>query len=88
MADEKIAILNVIRDNKDVLFGKFTNVLTHEVKVEKWKDIAEKVKASGIYCKEWKYLRDTTWQNWRKRTIVSTNMKIIYYIHLKISSHV
>lgn len=88
MADEKITILNLIRDNKDVLFGKFTNVLTHEVKVEKWKDIAEKVKASGIYSKDWKYLRDTTWQNWRKRTIVSTNMKIIYYIHLKISSRV
>lgn len=29
-------------------------------------DINEKVTAVGIFNKDWKYLCDTTWQNWRK----------------------
>lgn len=69
---DKISILNLIREEKDVLFGRFTSQLTHEQKVGTWKRVAEKATAIGAFSRDWKYLRDTTWQNWRKRTIVST----------------
>ncbi|XP_063361666.1 uncharacterized protein LOC134650664 [Cydia amplana] len=65
----KITILNMISDSKSVLFGKFDNKLTFEMKVNKWKEIAQRLNEMGVYDKDWKYLRDTTWQNWRKRTI-------------------
>lgn len=71
MCDDKITILNLIKEKKDILFGKFSSSLTHDIKTKTWIDINEKIKAVGIFNKDWKYLRDTTWQNWRKRTIVS-----------------
>lgn len=67
----KMTILKLIADGKSVLFGKFDNKLTFEMKVNKWKEIAQRLNEMGLYDKDWKYLRDTTWQNWRKRTIVS-----------------
>lgn len=66
MCDDKITILNFIIKEKYILFGKFLSLLTHEVKTKTWIDINEKVTAVGIFNKYWKYLRDTTWQNWRK----------------------
>jgi hypothetical protein len=81
MADDKITILKLINDNKEILFGKFSSSLTHEIKTKKWMEITEKAKAIGIYEKDWKYLRDTTWQNWRKRTIVSI-ISICIFVYL------
>ncbi|XP_047986608.1 uncharacterized protein LOC125226616 [Leguminivora glycinivorella] len=67
--NNKITILSLIYENKDTLFGRFSEKLTHEIKIKKWKEIAEQLNSLSIYNKDWKYLRDTTWQNFRKRTI-------------------
>jgi hypothetical protein len=69
--NNKITILSLVYENKEVLFGRFSEKLTHDMKINKWKEIAEQLKSLGIFSKDWKYLRDTTWQNFRKRTIVS-----------------
>lgn len=66
-----MTILKFIADGKSVLFGKFDNKLPSEMKINKWKEIAQRLNEMGLYDKDWKYLRDTTWHNWRKRTIVS-----------------
>lgn len=77
--DNKIVLLKIIQDNKDVLFGKFSSTLSHEDKANKWKDITEQCISMGIINKDrdWKYVRDTTWQNWRKRTMVISVLNII-----------
>lgn len=59
---DKLTILGLINENKEILFGKFSDKLTHEVKINKWKEITKNVNNSGITDKDWKYLRDTTWQ--------------------------
>lgn len=44
-----------------------------------WEGLAMEGHTLGVYPKErdWIYLRDTRWQNWRKRTIVCT----LYTLH-------
>lgn len=73
MSDIKINLLNILREHKDILFGKFTATLTHQIKIAKWKEITEQAHALCALDvnKDWRYLRNTLWQNWRKRAIVS-----------------
>lgn len=79
--DEKyMFLLNAIEDKKDILFGKFSENITHKLKEDTWKDIVKEMAAHGhnIVQKEcktppWKYLRDTVWGgNLKCRTLVST----------------
>ena len=73
--DEKVATLSLIRDNKDLLFGAFSNTITYEIKENKWKSIYDELKSIGFlaHIKDYKHLRDVMWQNWKRRTIVSIN---------------
>lgn len=50
--NEKLIILNLIKENKAILFGKFSSTLTHEDKMRIWKDLAAKVNAMGICNKD------------------------------------
>lgn len=68
--EEKLHILETIRDNKDVLFSPGQTPTTLELKVQVWKNIADEARRIG-YPNHWKHLRDTTWKNWRRRTLVS-----------------
>lgn len=69
--NNKLTVLNLIYENKEILFGKISNTLTPGFKVQKWKEIANQLVELEIFEKDWKYLRDTTWQNWKKRAVVS-----------------
>ena len=68
----KVQVLTLIRDKKDVLFGKFSSRLTKKDKDKAWEEVGEEAKALGVIGQERDaaYLRDTTWQNWRKRALV------------------
>ena len=71
--ESKLELLNFINSSRDILFGRLSDRLTHEEKIRKWNDVAEKAKELQIIQghHDGKYVRDTTWQNWRKRAIVS-----------------
>lgn len=80
-ADAKVTILKLILENKDTLFGQFSESLTKVDKERKWNEIADEAKALGVMGsgKAWSYLRDIIWQNWRRRAVVSlVNLLTIY----------
>lgn len=65
--------LKKIREHKDLLFGAFSEKVTKQDKVGKWKELA--ILAQSICLipagKEWTYVRDTLWQNLKKTAMVS-----------------
>jgi len=69
---KRISLLKLIRDNRDTLFGRFSSTLPHEIKENKWKEGVATAHALGLVSldRDWKFVRDTTWMNWRKRTMV------------------
>ncbi|KAF2901498.1 hypothetical protein ILUMI_04681 [Ignelater luminosus] len=71
MESAKITILTRIRENKEMLFGKFSKKLTKEDKDKQWEEIIDEAKSSGVIggAKSCTYLHNTTWQNWRKRAL-------------------
>ncbi|ODM98800.1 hypothetical protein Ocin01_07882 [Orchesella cincta] len=77
LKNAKIAVLDLINENKEVLFGKLSDTLTREAKESKWAEIAEHAHALGAFPwhRTWDYLRDTTWQNWRKRFVEKREKK-------------
>ncbi|CAG7716528.1 unnamed protein product [Allacma fusca] len=67
----QISVLTFIKEAKNVLFAKVSDKLTNEEKIAAWTEVAEKARSIGFLKpgQDAKYLRDTTWQNWRKRTM-------------------
>jgi DNA repair photolyase len=65
-------ILERIRDQRDILFGRFTDSLKKVDKERAWNQIALDAQMLGYFPnnRNGGYLRDTTWQNWRKRFVV------------------
>lgn len=63
----------MIKDDKELLFGTLTHPMTNEDRHDAWKEIHEKAKSLGVVRAEktWEYLRDVTWANWKRRTLVS-----------------
>jgi hypothetical protein len=78
----KISVLTEIRDSKDLLFGKFSNTFCKTDKEDRWKEILELAVGLGVVSqgKAWTYMRDVTWQNWRKQTVVRG---MLYFGHLQ-----
>lgn len=70
---KQISFLQNILENKDVLFGKFTNSLTRATKQEKWTQVTNFAIALGLITndKDYTFVRDNTWGNMRKKTLVS-----------------
>lgn len=60
-----------IEKKRDILFAAFSNTITKTTKDAAWEAIAEKAKSVNVIGaqKNGKFLRDVTWQNWRKRAI-------------------
>ena len=74
---KKIAILQKIRDSKEILFGAFSPELTKQTKAEEWKKIHSFALAMGVISqeKDFVYVRDTYWPNIKRITTVSNNKK-------------
>lgn len=68
---KKKTILELIRSEKDVLFGKFSKNLTHDIKKQTWNRITAEAKASGSipHGKSENYIRDDFWPNCRRKTM-------------------
>jgi len=68
----KVALLKKIREEKEGLFGAFSNTLTKSDKTKKWKEMTEFAHSLGFAEeKDWTYVRDTVWGNWKTRTLVN-----------------
>jgi len=69
-------LLTSIKKHKDVLFGAFSSQLSHQDKEQAWKKVLDTAKSVGHKLPEnkgndWTYIRDTFWQNHKKRAMVS-----------------
>ena len=62
----------LVRDNKQILFGKFTAKLTHKNKLGKWEEIRVQMVYKGFTAlanRSSDYCQDTTWQNIKRGTM-------------------
>jgi hypothetical protein len=63
----KFFVLDKILTKKEVLFGKFSDKLTKQDKVNAWKEVFESVQCLNAFPgKDYTYLRDVFYQNSRK----------------------
>lgn len=78
----KINVLKAIYEERETLFGAFSERITKEITVKKWKEICEKGKALGIIQqeKDFTYCRDKFWPNIRNSTVVIIILIIIMII--------
>lgn len=76
----KLEVLNLINSHKELLFGKFSDTLESQDKIACWDEIAAKAKDVGLLkpTQGGKHFREVTWQNWRKRAVVS---EMLYFIN-------
>ena len=64
-------VLSVIRVTP-IIFGKFSDEITRETKLQAWKDIVEQLKVYNVKLaadKEVSYFRDTVWPNLKRYTM-------------------
>lgn len=78
---KQVTVLRKILEEKSILFGAFSPVITKQLKKEKWTEVRDLAVACGLVTneKDYAYIRDTVWPNLRKSTVVS-----ILYWYLKI----
>ncbi|KAL1493886.1 hypothetical protein ABEB36_009570 [Hypothenemus hampei] len=70
--ERKMQFLTKIRENKDILFGAFSEKLRKQDKIEKWKEMAMVAQSICLLPadKDWTYVRDTIWQNLKKTAML------------------
>ena len=71
---QKIFIVNKIKERKETLFGAYSNTITHDSKLEQWEIIYKDCLANGIILpsgKDASFIRDTIWPNMKGTTLVS-----------------
>lgn len=69
----KLALLNAIREKKSVLFGSF-NVTNNQEKVEAWKSVHTIAQSLQLATSDrsWQFTRDKLYGLWKCRTLVNT----------------
>jgi len=72
--EQNLAILTMIRDKKDILFGKFSSELENATKIETWSTILEKAKSMQMVTasRDWTWIRDNLYSVWKTRAFVRT----------------
>ena len=55
--DQKVKLASLVRDRKDVLFGKYSPTVTKMSKNKMWEDIFHQMIASGAPIKDVNHLR-------------------------------
>lgn len=69
--NSKIKLLELIRENRTVIFGAFSSSCTKAQKNQLWNDITTKAISLGLIPahRDAKYVREVYWQNIRRRTV-------------------
>lgn len=67
-----MTLLKAIEEQKDILFGKFSDKLSKVNKDEAWQGVAELARQLSVMKSHQsvEYFRNTIWQNWRRKAIV------------------
>lgn len=67
----KVKLLELIRENRTTLFGAFSSTISKQKKTEIWDMITRKAIGLGLLPahRDAKYVRETYWQNLRRRTV-------------------
>lgn len=67
----RVRVLELIRSQRETLFGAFSPSLTKVDKYNAWESITDEAKSLGLIAanKMPNYMRDVYWQNLRKRTM-------------------
>jgi anti-sigma28 factor (negative regulator of flagellin synthesis) len=66
--DHKLILAKLVRDNKALLLGKHSPLVTNQKKHAKWTEIFNDLKSMGANLKDVDYLRQTTWDNMVRST--------------------
>lgn len=74
--NQRLIIAQLAREQKEVLFGAFSNTITKKSKEKAWEDIRRKAIAAG--CKNleeraWDYVRDNIWGATRRDTMAKVD---------------
>lgn len=72
---KKLAVLEVIKEKKSILFGNFKNKLTAKEKEAAWNEVLQKAQSLQLAGadKSWTYARDNLFGLWKCRALVSTS---------------
>lgn len=76
--NEKELFLINVRDKKDILFGKFSDSITREKKMESWRSIVQVLRHHNVrlaFEKEASYFRDSVWPNMKRYTLEKRDRK-------------
>ena len=71
--ENKLRLVQLVNENKALLFGKHGPNLTNNNKLAKWKSIYDELVSHGAVIKDVQYLRDTTWDNLKRSTVKKRN---------------
>lgn len=79
LIEKKLAVLAVIKEKKDVLFGNFKNTTNIE-KRDAWEEVLDKAKSLELASadKKWTYARDGLFGLWKCRTLVSMASRLCF----------
>ena len=70
--NQRLIVLQLIRPQKEILFGAFTPSLTKKKKESAWEQVrvdAIAAGAAGLSQKDWTYVRDSIWSAARRDTL-------------------
>jgi len=70
--ESKLALLNLIKEKKDVLFGKFSSELDNHMKHAAWEAVLDKAKSLQLVTekRDSTYVRDKLYGLWKSRALV------------------
>ncbi|XP_004521011.1 uncharacterized protein LOC101461666 [Ceratitis capitata] len=69
--EKKLQFIQKVYENREILFGAYSDKIIRSVKIEKWKELAELAKTLCLMRahKNHTYCRDTLWQNMKKAAL-------------------
>ncbi|KAJ8892071.1 hypothetical protein PR048_004647 [Dryococelus australis] len=85
----KVAVRQKIKENKNILFGAFSDKLSKNDKQVVWTYVSNLAHSLGLLPQEkgWEYVRVVLWQNWKKVIMVSsiTSKVVVSKLHKTIT---
>lgn len=69
----KLSVLEVIEEEKGILFAPLSSSITQTDKVRGWQAVLHRAKVVGLVApyRDWKFIRDKVFSVWKSRTMVS-----------------